>query len=154
MLEKYREKRDFTKTAEPTGKKAITHNKELSFVVHKHQAQNLHYDFRLEHDGVLASWAIPKGVPTVIGEKRLAVQVEDHPFKYRNFEGSISEGQYGAGQVEIWDKGTYRPIKWDDKVVEVVLMGKIMKGRYSLVKTSGYARNSWLLIKNKPKDNK
>lgn len=154
MLEKYREKRDFEKTAEPDGRKTISHHHQLSFVVQKHQAQNLHYDFRLEHDGVLASWALPKGAPMVIGEKRLAVAVENHPLEYQDFEGNISEGQYGAGRVEIWDKGTYEPIRWDNKVVEVILSGKIMEGRYSLVKTSGYAKNSWLLIKQAKKQKK
>lgn len=150
-LEKYQSKRDFAKTAEPKGEKQTAKSQKPAFVVHKHQAQNLHWDLRLEHEGVLASWAVPKGPPEKIGEKKLAVQVEDHPFEYKDFEGEIPEGQYGAGQVEIWDSGTFEPIKWDDKVVEVIMSGKKMTGRYSIVKTHGYGKNSWILIKNAPK---
>lgn len=150
-LEKYKSKRDFKKTSEPKGQQQIAKSEKSIFVVHKHQAQNLHWDFRLEHEGVLASWAVPKGPPEKIGEKRLAVQVEDHPFEYKDFAGDIPEGQYGAGYVEIWDSGTYEPIKWDEKVVGVVMIGKKMKGRYSLIKTHGYGKNSWILIKQKAK---
>jgi bifunctional non-homologous end joining protein LigD len=93
-------------------------------------------------------------VPQEINEKHLAVQVEDHPFDYRNFEGIIPKGQYGAGTVTIWDKGTYEPIKWDDKVVEIIANGQKLKGRYSLVRTKGFGsrQNSWLIIKNAPKE--
>lgn len=153
-LEKYQVKRKFGKTPEPSGKiskQPAANSKQPAFVVQKHQAQNLHFDFRLEHDGVLASWAIPKGPPEKIGEKRLAVQVEDHPIEYKGFEGEIPEGQYGAGTVEIWDSGTYKLLKWDEKVVEFVLSGKKMNGRYSLIKTTGYSKNAWILIKQKPK---
>jgi bifunctional non-homologous end joining protein LigD len=151
-LDKYKEKRKFEITPEPKGEEKNTKDPSLVFVVHKHQAQNLHWDFRLEHEGVLASWAVPKGPPKEFGEKKLAVSVEDHPLLYKDFSGTIPEGQYGAGKVEIWDHGTYEPIKWDSKVVEVILSGQKMKGRYSLVKTKGYQRNSWLLIKQKPKE--
>ncbi len=151
-LEKYHQKRNFTATPEPTGSVPKKQGKEPIFVVQEHHAQNLHWDFRLEHDGVLASWAVPKGVPEKINEKRLAVQVEDHPFAYKDFEGKIPEGEYGAGTVNIWDSGTFQPIKWDKDVIEIVMSGEKMAGRYSLVKTKGYARNSWLLIKQKPKD--
>lgn len=153
-LEKYHSKRKFNKTPEPSGKiskQSKTKSKKLTFVVHKHRAQNLHWDFRLEHEGVLASWAVPKGPPGKIGEKRLAMQVEDHPFEYKDFEGEIPEGQYGAGTVKIWDSGTYELIKWDEKIVEFILSGKKMTGRYSLIKTTGYSKNAWILIKLKDK---
>lgn len=149
-LEKYHSKRKFSETPEPKGG-VKKESKKLIFVVQKHRAQNLHWDFRLEHDGVLASWAVPKGPPEKIGEKRLAVQVEDHPYEYKDFEGDIPESQYGAGHVEIWDRGTYEPLKWDEKVIEFVLFGKKMTGRYSLIKTTGYSKNSWILIKQNPK---
>lgn len=152
MLEKYKSKRDFTKTSEPSGQKPAASSQKQVFVVHKHQAQNLHFDLRLEHKGVLASWAVPKGPPEKTGEKRLAVRVEDHPFEYKDFAGDIPEGQYGAGHVEIWDSGTYEPMKWDDKVVEIIMSGKKMTGRYSLVKTHGYGKNSWIIVKQKPKE--
>lgn len=149
-LERYQAKRKFGKTPEPPGKtseRLTTNDQRLIFVVQKHQARNLHYDFRLEHNGMLASWAVPKGMPEKIGEKRLAVQVEDHPIEYAKFEGEIPEGQYGAGTVEIWDSGIYEPLKWDEKVIEFVVNGKKMTGRYSLIKTYGYSKNAWILIK-------
>jgi bifunctional non-homologous end joining protein LigD len=153
-LDEYTKKRSFNKTPEPDAE--IGKGDSSSFVIQKHDAQNLHYDFRLEHKGVLASWALPKGTPTKINEKRLAIRTEDHPVSYKNFEGTIPEGQYGAGKVEVWDKGEYDLIKWDeenDGVIEFILMGEKSRGRYSLVKTKGYSKNkeSWLLIKNKPK---
>jgi bifunctional non-homologous end joining protein LigD len=151
-LLEYKKKRIFSNTPEPEGAEGDSSGVAPIFVVHQHQAQNLHWDFRLEHDGVLASWAVPKGPPETFGDKKLAIQVEDHPFSYKDFSGDIPEGQYGAGHVDIWDKGTYEEIKWDNKVVEVILSGQKLKGRYSLVKTKGYQRNSWLLIKQKPKE--
>ena len=122
------------------------------FVVQRHQASHLHYDFRLEIDGVLKSWAVPKGPPTVPGEKRLAIEVEDHALAYGNFEGTIPEGQYGAGTVEIWDSGTFEPLDSGDAQVQVnagklafELKGARLRGRYALVKT-GFSKKSWLLI--------
>lgn len=150
-LDKYQAKRKFEGTPEPVGELKSS-KKAPIFVVQEHHASHLHWDFRLEHEGVLASWALPKGVPGGINEKHLAVQVEDHPYDYKDFEGEIPAGQYGAGTVTIWDKGTYEPLKWDEEVVEVNLNGQKLKGRYSLVKTNFAGRkNSWLIIKNEQK---
>src|SRR6266498_4968880 len=107
-LEEYKRKRDFKKTAEPAGKPQPKKVKGASrFVIQKHDARRLHYDFRLEMDGVLKSWAIPKGLPWTQGEKHLAVEVEDHPLEYATFEGIIPEGEYGGGTVMLWDKGEW-----------------------------------------------
>lgn len=157
-LEKYKEKRNFAKTAEPKAKEAT--KGQSRFVVQEHSASHLHWDFRLEMPEsldskqiVLKSWAVPKGLPEQVGDKRLALAVEDHPVDYIGFEGVIPEGSYGAGIVKIWDKGKYKLIKRDEKTVEFVLNGKRASGRYTLIKTRGYGgKNSWLLIKNNPKD--
>ena len=103
------------------------------FVIQKHQARNLHWDFRLEMDGVLKSWAVPKDPPTQIGLKRLAVQVEDHELDYADFKGDIPEGEYGAGKVEIWDKGTYELLSKKEKKLVFMLDGDKLKGKYTLV---------------------
>src|ERR1700744_5275664 len=107
-LKEYNRKRDFKKTAEPSGK--LGSGDSHRFVIQKHAASRLHYDFRLEMGGTLKSWAVPKGVPYTKGEKHLAVEVEDHPVSYIDFEGTIPEGQYGGGTVMIWDRGTFEPL--------------------------------------------
>lgn len=162
-LEKYNAKRDFNKTAEPKSGKSSDKNK-LLFVIQKHDASHLHYDFRLEMEGVLKSWAVPKGPSTDPKTKRLAMMVEDHPFDYRTFEGIIPKGEYGGGTVIVWDQGTYEPIepikgkKAQEKhlleqlksgSVKIKLHGEKLEGEFALVKTHGMAENSWLLIKHK-----
>jgi len=162
-LKQYHKKRDFNKTSEPNSGKAKTSGK-LQFVIQKHDATRLHYDFRLEMNGVLKSWAIPKGPSTDPKTKRLAMMVEDHPFDYKNFEGIIPKGEYGGGTVIVWDQGTYEPIekirgkKAQEKYLleqlhsgslKIILHGSKLKGEYALVKTNGMGENGWLLIKHK-----
>lgn len=165
-LSTYKKKRSFNKTPEPTGGKSTSKN-QLMFVVQKHDATRLHYDFRLEMEGVLKSWAVPKGPSLNPEDKRLAMMVEDHPFDYRNFEGIIPEGNYGAGTVMVWDEGTYEPLenpstdkKENEKSllkqlkkgsVKIVMYGKKLKGEFALVKTHYQGENSWLLIKHNDK---
>ena len=160
-LTRYRQKRNFSSTAEPEGKR--NDSKQFRFVVQRHQASHLHFDFRLELGGVLKSWAVPKGPSVEPGEKRLAVQVEDHPVEYITFHGRIPKGNYGAGTVAIWDKGTFEP---QSKVsalsekqalagikkghLDVELHGKKLKGLFSLVRLKDTEPN-WLLIKQKDK---
>ncbi|PTT03402.1 DNA ligase D [Pedobacter sp. HMWF019] len=161
-LEKYSAKRDFSKTKEPESGKSKDREK-LSFVIQKHDASRLHYDFRLEMDGVLKSWAVPKGPSTDPKTKRLAMMVEDHPFDYRNFEGLIPKGEYGGGTVIVWDQGTYEPIEkikgkkaqerfllkqLEAGSLKFKLHGEKLQGEFALVKTHGMAENSWLLIKH------
>src|SRR5438034_4897429 len=110
-LEAYRRKRDPKETPEPFGSGRGRRKREPTFVVQRHDARRLHYDFRLERDGALASWAVPKGVPLEPGQQHLAVHVEDHPLEYAKFEGEIPQGQYGAGTVELWDSGTYELVE-------------------------------------------
>ncbi len=144
-LEKYQAKRKFSKTFEPKGK---VEKRNLSrFVVQKHQASHLHYDFRLENQGVLKSWAVPKGVPEKAGVKRLAVQVEDHPVDYINFAGVIPEGEYGAGTVEIWDKGKWQALdgSLERGSMKFNLAGKKLKGEYVLVRLKD--KKNWLVYK-------
>ncbi|WP_448697375.1 DNA polymerase ligase N-terminal domain-containing protein [Mucilaginibacter sp. AW1-3] len=164
-LAKYVEKRDFTKTSEPKSG-ASTDKDALRFVIQKHDASRLHYDFRLEMEGVLKSWAVPKGPSTDPKTKRLAMMVEDHPYSYRTFEGIIPQGQYGGGTVIVWDEGTYEPIEkiegkkaqekhllkqLKDGSLKIVMHGKKLKGEYALVKTHGMGENGWLLIKHNDK---
>jgi bifunctional non-homologous end joining protein LigD len=164
-LAKYRQKRSFKDTPEPQGGKPLA--KVLQFVVQKHDATRLHYDFRLEMDGVLKSWAVPKGPSLNPADKRLAMQVEDHPFDYKDFEGIIPEGNYGAGTVIVWDAGTYEPLESNDgrktsqeRILRKELQagslkfkmnGKKLKGEFALVRTKGRGENSWLLIKHRDK---
>src|SRR5213595_1519224 len=154
-LEEYRRKRDFRKTPEPAGV-AASHEKPgpaLSFVIQKHAARRLHYDFRLELDGVLKSWAVPKGPSLDLHDKRMAIEVEDHPFAYGSFEGVIPPKQYGAGEVIVWDCGVYSPdeggLWFDDREeaerhvrqglangkLSIQLRGEKVKGSFALVKT-------------------
>jgi len=163
-LTRYNQKRSFDETPEPQGGKAA--GASLRFVVQKHDASHLHYDFRLEMEGVLKSWAVPKGPSVNPADKRLAMMVEDHPYDYRTFEGTIPEGNYGAGTVIVWDEGFYEPIekiagkKAQEKELlkelkagslKINLHGKKLKGEFALVKTKGMAENAWLLIKHKDK---
>lgn len=147
-LKKYNEKRNFEKTSEPIGK--VKNEKQNRFVVQYHEARAKHYDFRLEHSGVLLSWAVPKGFSYDTKVKRLAVKVEDHPLDYINFEGIIPKGNYGAGTVQIFDKGNYKPV-WDMECglkkghLKFVLFGEKLKGEWSLLKTQN---ENWLLIKS------
>ncbi|MFV2040455.1 MAG: DNA polymerase ligase N-terminal domain-containing protein [Candidatus Hydrothermarchaeales archaeon] len=119
------------------------------FVVQMHRARRLHFDLRLERGGVLVSWAVPKEPSIVSGEKRLAVQTEDHPLEYGSFEGTIPKGEYGAGTVSIWDHGTYEPIVWNDDKIEVVFSGERLKGKYMLVRFKRAGEKDWLLFKAK-----
>ncbi|MFC1911885.1 DNA polymerase ligase N-terminal domain-containing protein [Chloroflexota bacterium] len=145
-LEEYRRKREFKKTPEPAGEGKGSG--EGRFVVQKHQASHLHYDFRLEMEGVLKSWAVPKGVPVEPGVRRLAVQVEDHPVEYIDFAGKIPEGEYGAGTVEIWDRGNFEITGREAGQLEFTLKGEKLTGEYVLIHTDG---KNWLLFKRKVK---
>lgn len=141
-LKEYQAKRKFEITPEPAGK--IKKSSKNRFVVHEHQATHLHYDFRLEMEGVLKSWAVPKEPPKKPGIKRLAVEVEDHPVDYINFRGTIPEGQYGAGRVKIWDRGTYKLTSRDSRSIKFFLDGRKLKGNYVLFK---FKDKNWLLFK-------
>ena len=159
-LEKYREKRDFSRTSEPSGGTKAKKGEKRSriFVIQKHRATQLHYDFRLEFGGVLLSRAVPKGPSLDPSTKRLAMQVEDHPIEYAKFEGVIREGEYGGGTVMIWDKGTWTPESDDIEAalakgdLKFVLNGEKLHGSWVLVRTRGFgskADKSWLLIKHR-----
>jgi len=156
-LSEYHEKRDFRSTTEP--KDGIQHHEEPIFVIHKHDATTLHYDFRIEIDGVLTSWAVPKGPSPDPSEKRLAIPTEDHPMSYADFEGVIPEGNYGAGTVIVWDAGTYLNVKEEDGEtvsmkqayengeITIVLYGEKLRGAYALIRVPRDGREQWLLIK-------
>ena len=147
-LSEYTSKRVFEKTPEPkgSGKKSDS----LIYVIQEHHARRLHWDFRLEKDGVLKSWAVPKGIPETNNQRYLAVQTEDHPYEYASFAGTIPKGQYGAGTVAIWDKGHYSIKIWEDDKIEVDLDGERLKGRYVLVRLKKAPQeNAWLLLKGK-----
>lgn len=162
-LTQYNKKRNFNETSEPSGVVKKSGSK-LAFVIQRHKASRLHYDFRLEMNGVLKSWAVPKGPSLNPHDKRLAMMVEDHPYGYKDFKGIIPEGNYGAGIVEIWDKGTYTDIDNSGETAEknllkglkggnlkIILSGKKLKGEFALVKLKGKEDNSWLLIKHNDK---
>src|SRR5947208_3118366 len=147
-LAKYRAKRKFTETPEPKGHKQ-THRGGLRFVIQKHAASHLHYDFRLEMDGTLKSWAVPKGPPFKRGEKRLAMPTEDHPISYLDFEGTIPQGQYGGGTVMVWDIGTYELIEGNyyKGNLQIYLDGKKLKGEWHLSKDRSAGSRKWFLIR-------
>jgi len=163
-LKDYNDKRKFDETSEPKGKTKKSED-QLIFVIQRHAASRLHYDFRLEMEGVLKSWAVPKGPSLNPDDKRLAMMVEDHPYDYKDFEGNIPEGNYGAGQVEVWDSGTYEPLDNTSKIsdekellkelkagsLKFILHGKKLKGEFALVKMKNAENNAWLLIKHKDK---
>jgi bifunctional non-homologous end joining protein LigD len=160
-LEKYRQKRNFLVSPEPRGSARAAQKHQLQFVVQKHRATQLHYDFRLEFSGVLLSWAVPKGPSLDPSVKRLAMQVEDHPLEYGGFEGVIPEGEYGAGTVMVWDRGDWVP-EVDDVAralekgdLKFTLYGRKLRGSWVLVRTRGWgsstAGKSWLLIKHRDK---
>ncbi len=163
-LDEYRKKRDFQKTSEPEDLSVQFDwvKSEPIFVIQKHAASTLHYDFRLEVDGVLKSWAVPKGPSTNPSIKRLAVPTEDHPLAYADFEGVIPEGEYGGGTIMVWDRGTYRNLKEGDETggapptvaeqledghVAIWLEGQKLRGGYALIRTGSGEKARWLLIK-------
>ena len=162
----YEKKRDFSKTKEPKGGATKKSKKQPIFVIQKHDATNLHYDFRLEIDGTLKSWSVPKGPSTDPRVKRMAIPSEDHPLEYADFEGTIPKEEYGGGTVMIWDKGTFENLKTDTDgkpidlkeaykmgTVEISLKGKKLSGGYALVKMkSGNMEGNWLLIKMKDEE--
>ena len=159
-LTEYKKKRRFDVTSEPPGKEKARPKarRKLAFVVQKHRATALHYDFRLEWNGVLLSWAVPKGPSLDPSIKRLAMEVEDHPFEYRTFEGIIPEGEYGGGTVMVWDRGTWTPESPDADAalkkgdLKFSLDGQKLKGSWVLVRTRGRyqgGKNTWLLIKHR-----
>jgi bifunctional non-homologous end joining protein LigD len=160
-LKKYREKRNFKISPEPQGSpKKGKAKSDLIFVVQKHRASQLHYDFRLEYDGTLLSWAVPKGPSLDPSVKRLAMQVEDHPIDYAKFEGVIPKGEYGGGTVMVWDIGTWTPEQSDIEAalkkgdLKFTLHGKKLRGSWVLVRTRGFRGSSkptWLLIKHRDK---
>jgi bifunctional non-homologous end joining protein LigD len=166
QLAEYHRKRDFSRTAEPAGGKTRkAKSARLEFVIQKHAATRLHFDLRLELDGVMKSWAVPRGPSPDPMDKRLAVEVEDHPMEYNAFEGTIPKGEYGGGSVMIWDRGWYEPEQkgggaealraaYKKGDLKVVFHGKRMKGSWVLVRTRGYGEGdkpSWLLIKHRDK---
>ncbi|HDS44943.1 MAG TPA: DNA ligase [Methanomicrobia archaeon] len=153
-LTEFKARRDFRKTKEPSG--AEEGGRAELFVIQKHDARNLHYDFRISVDGVLVSWAVPKGPSTDPREKRLAIRTEDHPLSYAEFEGVIPEGEYGAGTVMVWDRGTYENLNEDERVAEglenghikINLKGEKLKGGYALTETNS-EKNWWILVKTR-----
>ncbi|HEV3129814.1 MAG TPA: DNA ligase D [Solirubrobacteraceae bacterium] len=155
-LNRYRSKRDFETTPEPTGqtRPRRRRSRQPRFVVQQHHATRLHWDLRLERDGALASWAIPNGIPADPADNRLAVRTEEHPLEYLEFHGEIPQGQYGAGTMTIWDTGTYELHKWEDKKVEVTFHGARLRGRYGLfsIARDGDSANQWMIHRMDPPD--
>ncbi len=156
-LSDYRAKRDFETTPEPSGDgRREAPESTARFVIQEHSATRLHWDLRLEHDGALASWAIPNGIPADPSENRLAVRTEDHPLEYLAFEGEIPKGQYGAGTMRIWDRGTYETHKWEERKVEVTFHGERLGGRYGLFpigrRGSDSGENDWMIHRMDPPD--
>ena len=155
-IDDYRKKRDFGRTPEPSpGRRGALEKGVRTFVVHRHEARNLHYDLRLEHGGALLSWAVPKGFSFDPADKRLAVRTEDHPLEYYEFEGVIPKGEYGAGTMMIWDRGTFSLVVEEDMdraiekgEIKVVLNGRKLRGEWHMVRTK-QAPNSWLLFKSR-----
>jgi bifunctional non-homologous end joining protein LigD len=158
-LAEYNRKRDFARTKEPAGKVPRAKGKTLHFVVQKHAASQLHFDFRLELDGVMKSWAVPKGPSYDPSVRRLAMEVEDHPISYNSFEGTIPEGEYGGGTVMLWDRGTYEAADdggtaslrhgYEEGDLEIVLHGTRLRGGWVLVRMKRPGRPQWLLIKHR-----
>lgn len=157
-LKEYRARRDFSRTPEPAPKPKRKTGRKLRYLIQKHAARQLHYDFRLEHDGALLSWAVPKGPSYDPADKRLAVRTEDHPLEYGRFEGTIPEGEYGAGTVMLWDRGNWRPEgDVDDGLANgklaFELLGDRLKGMWALVRLRGRKKDrgkeNWLLIKER-----
>ena len=158
-LAEYNAKRDFSKTKEPAGKVPKAKGKTLHFVIQKHAASHLHYDFRLELDGVMKSWAVPKGPSLDPSVRRLAMEVEDHPISYNTFEGTIPQGEYGGGTVMLWDRGTYEAEDgggpeslrrgYDRGDLKIVLHGERLEGGWVLVRLRRPGRPQWLLIKHR-----
>ena len=146
-LDRYRSKRDFATTPEPGGDAPAAEEPRNRFVVHEHHARRLHWDLRLERDGVLVSWAVPKGIPPDPAKNHLAVHTEDHPLEYIEFSGDIPAGQYGAGTMKIWDRGTYETHKFRDKEVMVTFHGERLHGRYVLFRTRG---DDWMIHRMDP----
>lgn len=160
-MEEYESKRDFKKTTEPKGSKTVSKGNDPIFVIQKHDATNLHYDFRIEIDGALKSWSVPKGPSTDPSEKRMAIPTEDHPLEYADFEGLIPEDEYGGGVVQIWDRGHFKNLKkdedghelslqksYDQGTIEIRLQGDKISGGYALIEMdSGNQKGNWLLIK-------
>jgi DNA ligase D-like protein (predicted 3'-phosphoesterase) len=150
-LKDYRAKRNFGKTLEPSGSRTREASSPLIYVIQRHQASHLHYDLRLESEGVLKSWAVPKAPVNEVGVKRLAVQTEDHPLGYESFEGVIPEPEYGAGTVEIWDRGVYEPLETTPGKMVVDIRGRKLEGRFALVRIKARegGDKNWLFFKLK-----
>jgi bifunctional non-homologous end joining protein LigD len=146
-LGRYKEKRDFEATPEPRGRKRARKKTGPRFVVQEHHARRLHWDLRLEHEGALDSWALPRGIPQHPEENRLAVRTEEHPLEYLEFEGEIPKGEYGAGEMRIWDRGTYEPEKFRDGEVIATFQGERLRGRYALFRTRG---DNWMIHRMDP----